>query len=67
MVEVVNLNEKPWYCKAYQSGVCSRTKDQESMGKLQKYICAFCVTQGKVLSHPEKDCRFSKCVSKTST
>ena len=54
------LQMKTWFCKAYQLGTCTHTKDHELMSKLQKHICAFCVTQGKVSHHPEKYCHLSK-------
>ena len=48
--------KKPWFCRFYQNGTCQYQKDHEYNGKLQKHICAFCLSQGKTLGHPEKDC-----------
>ena len=47
---------KPWFCKNFQSGTCTHTRDHEFNGKLQKHICAFCLMNGKQLGHAEKDC-----------
>ena len=52
--------KKPWYCKLLQSGQCQHAKDHEFGGKMQKHICSFCLTQGRILAHPEKDCHFHK-------
>ena len=49
---------KPWFCKSYQTGVCTHSRDHESNGKLQKHICAYCLMGGRRLTHPEKDCNF---------
>ena len=51
---------KPWFCKQYQSGNCSHKRDHELNGRLQKHICSFCLSLGKVFSHPEKDCYQAK-------
>ena len=48
--------KKPWFCKNFQSGNCTYTRDNEFNGKLQKHICAFCLMGGKQLGHAEKDC-----------
>ena len=37
---------KPWFCKSYQTGVCTHHRDHESNGKLQKHICAYCLMGG---------------------
>ena len=50
----------PWFCKAYQTGICSSTKDHEVQGKLHRHICAYCLSNGRHMSHPEKECYFSK-------
>ena len=47
---------KPWFCKNFQFGTCTHTRDHEFKGKLQKHICAFCLMNGKQLAHAEKDC-----------
>ena len=49
-----DASRKPWFCKSYQSGNCTHSKDHESNGKLQKHICAFCFSIGKQLGHPKK-------------
>ena len=56
----VEKSSKPWYCKPFQTGSCSSTKDHEVNGKLHKHICSFCLGQGRFLGHAEKDCIFSK-------
>ena len=50
--------KKPWYCKPFQLGFCKFGKDHEQNGKMHKHICAHCLTQGRFLGHPEKDCQF---------
>ena len=50
------LNRKPWFCKNYQNGSCSHSKDHEMNGRTHKHICAFCLSLGKQLMHAEKDC-----------
>ena len=52
--------KKPWFCKMFQSGSCTHTKDHELNGKIHRHICAYCSLQGRVLTHPEKDCMFAK-------
>ena len=52
--------KRPWFCKNFQTGTCSYSKDHETGGKLQKHFCAFCLTQGRVLNHSEKDCQMVK-------
>ena len=47
---------KPWFCKSFQSNTCSHQKDHEVNGRLNKHICAFCLTLGKQLTHSEKNC-----------
>ena len=51
---------KPWFCKSFQTGVCTHTRDHESNGKLQRHICAHCLMGGRQLNHPEKDCNLKK-------
>ena len=51
---------KPWFCKAYQTASCTHTTDHEANGKTQRHICAYCLTQGRHRTHPEKDCYFAK-------
>ena len=48
---------KPWFCKNFQSNSCSFPKDHESNGRLHRHICAFCLSQGKQLSHSKKKCQ----------
>ena len=52
--------QKPWFCKLYQTGQCQFQKDHEFGGKVQKHICSFCLTQGRVSGHPEKECQNPK-------
>ena len=52
--------KKPWFCKAFQVGTCYHTKDHENNGKTHRHICAHCLAQGRILTHPEKDCLFAK-------
>ena len=47
---------KPWFCKFFQNGSCTFTKDHEVAGRLHKHVCARCLQQGRLLNHPEKDC-----------
>ena len=59
--------QKPWYCKQFQNGSCSYNKDHEVNGKIHKHLCAFCLSQGRFLRHPEKDCILAKrAVQKTN-
>ena len=58
--EDTDPGRKPWFCKNFQSGNCTHTRDHEFNGKLQKHICAFCLMGGKQLGHAEKDCNFKK-------
>ena len=51
---------KPWFCKSYQTGVCTHSREHESNRKLQKHICAYCLMRGRQSTHPEKDCSFKK-------
>ena len=51
---------KPWFCKPFQSGSCQFGKDHEVNGKTHKHICSYCLTQGRFLGHPEKDCQLKK-------
>ena len=52
--------KKSWFCKAFQVGMCSHSKDHENNGKNHRHICAYCISQGRILTHPEKDCLFAK-------
>ena len=52
--------KRPWFCKNYQTGSCVFSKDHEVNGKLHRHICAHCLSQGKHLNHPERECHFSK-------
>ena len=47
-------NTKPWFYKLYQTGQCQFQKDHEYGGNIQKHICSFCLSQGRILGHPEK-------------
>ena len=59
-------HKKPWFCKQYQTNSCTFGKDHESFGKTQKHVCAFCLSVGKILNHPECDCRLKKANAKNS-
>ena len=52
--------KKPWFCKAFQVGTCYHAKDHENNGKTHRHIRAYCLAQGRILTHPEKDCLFAK-------
>ena len=52
--------KKPWFCKAFQVGMCYHAKDHENNGKTHRHICAHCLAQSRILTHPEKDCLFAK-------
>ena len=58
--KIIFETKEPWFCKQYQTNTCTFNKDHESFGKLQKHICANCLNYGKILSHPECDCRSAK-------
>ena len=52
--------KRPWFCKNYQTGSCNFNKDHEVGGKLHRHICAYCLSQGRQLNHPERECHSSK-------
>ena len=52
----VRADKKPWFCKNYQTNSCHYQKDHEVNGRLNRHICAFCLTLGKQLGHSEKNC-----------
>ena len=52
--------KKLWYCKSYQTGMCFQTMDNAQEGRIHKHVCAFCIGQGRIIHHPEKNCAFSK-------
>ena len=56
--------KKPWFCKYYQQGTCSQNRDHDVNGRTHRHICAFCLSSGKQLAHPEKDCNYKKIGSK---
>ena len=49
-------DKKPWFCKNFQTNSCLYQKDHEVNGKVNRHICAFCLTLGKQLNHSEKNC-----------
>ena len=53
-------NQKPWFCKLFQTGSCHHSKDHELGGKLHRHICASCLQRGHVLDHAERDCTVKK-------
>ena len=55
---------KPWFCKNFQNGSCTYSRDHESNGRLQRHICSFCLMGGRQLPHSEKDCTHKKHSSK---
>ena len=55
-----DFQRKPWFCKSYQTGTCTHNADHDLNGKTQRHICAYCLTQGRNMTHPEKDCYFAK-------
>ena len=59
-----NTEKKPWFCKFYQNGSCNFEKDHEFAGRMHRHICAYCLSQGKQLNHPEKECTLKKVGSK---
>ena len=52
--------KKPWFCNHYQTGTCTFEKDHAIGGKTHRHICAHCLSQGKHLNHPERDCHFAQ-------
>ena len=59
-VRMQEVSKKPWFCKLFQIGQCSHCKDHEFAEKLHKHICAFCLSQGRILPHAEKECNIKK-------
>ena len=58
---------KPWHTRcacvktlAHQMDMCQNNADHQLNGKIHKHTCAFCLTQGRYMAHPEKDCYFAK-------
>ena len=51
---------KPWYCKNYQTGNCSHSRDHEFNGRIQKHICSNCLAGGRQVGHPERECPHKK-------
>ena len=49
-------DKKPWFCKNFQTNSCPYHKDHEVNGRVNRHICAFCLTLGKQLNHSEKNC-----------
>ena len=56
--------KKPWFCKAFQTNACRFQKDHEVNGKIHRHICSYCLSQGRIMNHSEKECAFSRKVSK---
>ena len=50
------VERKPWFCKYYQNGTCNQSKDHEVGGRVHRHICAYCLQQGEVVNHVQKDC-----------
>ena len=53
-------SRRPWFCRQFQLGLCNHQKDHEVGGRVHKHLCSQCLSQGRFLSHPEKDCHFVK-------
>ena len=49
-------DKKPWFCKNFQTNSCPYHKDHEVNGRVNRHICAFCLTLGKQLNHSAKNC-----------
>ena len=60
----VKITKKPWFCKQFQHGLCSHSKDHDTNGRTHKHICAFCLSNEKQLGHGEKDCTQKKAIAK---
>ena len=60
-------NRKPWFCKNYQQGLCSHSKEHEMNGRTHKHICAFCLSNGRQLAHAEKELYVQKICFKKRT
>ena len=43
-------NRKPWFCKNYQNGSCSHSKDHDTNGKLQKHILHILSISGETIN-----------------
>ena len=52
--------KKSWFCKLYQIGQCQFHRGHDYAGKLQKHICSFCLSQGRISGHPKKECQNAK-------
>ena len=59
--------KKPWFCKNYQTNICTYKKDHEVNGRLHKHVCAFCLASGKQLNHSEKNCLAKNSQAKNDT
>ena len=55
-----DTTKRPWFCKPFQTGNCTYDKDHDVNGRQNRHICAHCASQGRILTHPEKDCLFAK-------
>ena len=51
--------KKVWFCKAFQTENCSHDQDHY-VREQHKHVCAYCASQDRILSYPEKDCLFAK-------
>ena len=52
----LRADEKQWFYKNFQTNSCPHQKDHEVNGRLNRHICAFCLTLGEHLSLSEKNC-----------
>ena len=50
-------NKCPWFCKPFQTGVCNFNKDHEVGGKIHRHVYAFCLTQGRQVTHAAFFCQ----------
>ena len=60
-------DKKPWFCKSYQTNSCAHKKDHEVNGRLNRHICAFCLTLGRQSNHSEKNCLTKNSQTKNET
>ena len=47
-------------CRYFQKNSCSHKGDHENGGRLYLYVCSYCHSQGKSVTHSLKDCRKTK-------
>ena len=57
---------KPWYCKNYQIGECSHSRDHEFNGQIHKHICSFCLAGGGKWGIQKKNVHIESKIQKTN-